>query len=133
MTDPAIKTNIGFTSLIIPATGRYVKLEKSIVASASSFTMEESGVDYIVPAGKKLWILQTIITTSDGADRVVNLYKHTVVDTAGGTLIQTDVTTGNTGNSYDDFISIEAAKYINIANGAAITDRVKVYGVELDA
>ena len=130
MTDPTRKVTIGGTTIILPSTARVVRLSKSVSAAATTYTMEEAGTDYVVPTGKKLWIME-IKQASDSADIHISIYKHTVVDTAGGTLIDRAVSYA-ASNTHTALISVEAAKYINLNPAGNQTSHITVIGVELD-
>ena len=112
MTDPTYTIRVGGLKTILPATARVVVLSK--VVSSLYMSLEEGGVDYIVPTGKKLWILK-LKYSATVATCVQTPYKHTVADVTGGTLIaQLNSGAANTELSIDCFISVEAGKYINI-------------------
>lgn len=130
MTDPSLRISLGMATMILPSTGRVVTLFKSLALAANTYTMEEGGVDYQVPTGKKLWLLKQRHYDST-SDYWIYVYKHTVADTAGGTKVFESVSPLSTNNNEELFISIEAGKYINLNssdNGSTIT----IYGVELD-
>lgn len=130
MTDPAKRMNIGATTIILPSTARFVHLLKTL--TSATMTLEENGVDYIVPVSKKLWILKTNLYDVDSN---VSCYikKHTVVDTDAGTQIEDMEYKFISGIvSFDHDVSVEAGKYINF-HASDLGVIVNLFGVELDA
>lgn len=129
MTDPSYSAKVGPVTMILPTTARIVKLYKRAIAAGVS--MEEGTTDYVVPTGKKLWILHVYqVCTTTAA--VTTVKKHTVADTNAGTAIDTIVNPAvNVAIEYDTFISVEAGKYINLDSTDGAT-YVYVTGIELD-
>ena len=130
MTDPVVKITFGGTEILLPSTGRVLKLYKEITQNSNA-SFELDGVDYIVPTGKKFWILYMTMQQSLGALPVI-ISKHTVADTAGGTQIDRMYTGTTAEEQSKSFISVEAAKYINGNQTVAGTVYMNIYGVELN-
>ena len=131
MTDPTKVITLGAIKLVMPSTARMVRLYKSCPTAATAYTMEEAGVDYIVPTAKKLWILKSQFY-ANAATSTLKIWKHTVADTVGGTQIDSLYLTAATLESYDHFISVEAAKYVNVIPDFSNANQMSIYGIELD-
>ena len=131
MTDPALKVDLGGNVFIIPSTARRIKLYFKLVQNTWT-TLELDAVDYIVPTGKKLWILY-IETNGQSADAITTMKKHTVVDLNAGTLINTLHAAATGKQTYPEFISVEAGKYINCVQDQPASQDTWVHCVELDA
>ena len=132
MADPKFMIQLGAFRFVKPSNARLVLLFKS-TAATSTVSLEEAGVDYQVPVGKKFKALLARCYWA-GAVGTQQLFQ---ADNADGTTnaVNKDRTVHNDASLEQNLSGFEivAQKYLNVTPSTSTALFFLVIGIELDA
>ena len=131
MVDPTFKISLGGIEFLLPATARIVVLSKTGVVG-SPLSLEEAGVDYVVPTSKKFQAL-LLVTSCAAVDRI-KIIQNNTADSAATEVLKAYLPTDTSPVLVPmGKLNFPVEKYINVNTVSANSATVTVIVVELDA